>query len=91
MYPDALTPTPPPPSYIVRTKKADVARVEKRTFLCTARKEDAVTEPKAGCKSKLGNWKDEHEMDSDFTAKYRGCMKGEALCAYTRACCTIFI
>ena len=64
-------------SYLARTKKADVARVEKRTFICTAKKEDAVTEPRAGVKSKLGHWKDVAEMDADLDAKFSGSMTGE--------------
>ena len=63
-------------SYLARTKKADVARVEKRTFICTERKEDAVTQPKEGVKSKLGHWMAPAEMNADLNAKYTGCMKG---------------
>ena len=65
-------------SYLAWTKPADVARVEKRTFTCTEKKEDAVTEPKPGVKSKLGNWMLTADMDADVDAKFKGCMAGTA-------------
>ena len=50
--------------------------MEKCTFICTAKKEDAVPEPKAGAQSKLGNWKPIAEADADLQKKFDGCMKG---------------
>ena len=64
-------------SVIVRTKKEDVARVEKCTFTCSKVKAEAVPEPRPGVKSKLGNWKDTDQADAELEEKYRGCMKGE--------------
>ena len=63
-------------SVLAHTKKADVARVEKCTFICTQKKEDAVPEPKPGAQSKLGNWKAVAEADADLQKKFDGCMKG---------------
>ena len=63
-------------SYIAQTSPADVARVEKQTFVCTERKEDAVPEPRAGVESALGNWKAPAVMDKELDEKFPGCMKG---------------
>lgn len=63
-------------SILAHTKKADVARVEKCTYICTLKKEDAVPEPKAGAQSKLGNWKATAEADAELQKKFDGCMKG---------------
>ena len=57
--------------------KADTARVEKQTFVCTEKKEDAVPSVKPGAVSKLGNWKSPQEMDKELNEKFSGCMKGE--------------
>ena len=70
-------PLPSSYSYYARTSPADVARVEKQTFVCTEKKEDTVPTPKEGVESKLGNWKDPDEMDKELDKKFTGCMKGE--------------
>ncbi len=63
-------------SYLARTEPGDVARVEKQTFVCTERKEDAVPSPREGVESKLGNWKAPAEMDAELERKFPGSMRG---------------
>ena len=63
-------------SYLARTTPEDVARVEKQTYVCTEKKEDAVPEPKPGVESKLGNWKSPSDMDAELNTKFPGCMEG---------------
>ena len=63
-------------SYHASTVKEDTARVEKQTFVCTEKKEDAVPSPKPGVVSKLGNWKSPKDMDVELNEKFKGCMKG---------------
>ena len=64
-------------SYLATTAKEDVARVEKQTYICSDKREDALPTPKQGCESKLGHWKAPSEMDIDLSEKFTGCMKGE--------------
>lgn len=64
-------------SFLTRTKKADVARVEKRTFICSHTRNGAKPTPKEGIKSKLGHWKDPDEMDAILAKDFDGCMKGQ--------------
>lgn len=64
-------------SYLATTSPEDVARVEKQTFVCTTRKEDAVPTPAPGVESMLGNWKEPLEMDKEMEEKFRGSMTGE--------------
>ena len=63
-------------SYIARTTPKDVARVEKQTFVCTGKKEDAIPTPREGVESKLGNWKSPVKMDEELATKFPGCMQG---------------
>ena len=63
-------------SYLARTDPGDVARVEKQTYVCTEKKEDAVPTTKPGVESKLGNWKSPVEMEEELGKKFPGCMKG---------------
>ena len=65
-------------SYLCRTKKADVARVEKRTFICSPTREGAKPIPREGIKSKLGHWMDPAEMDTQLNKDFAGCMKGDS-------------
>lgn len=63
-------------SYLCRTKKADVARVEKRTFICSHTRNAAKPSPHEGFKSKLGHWMHPDEMDTKMDEDFAGCMKG---------------
>ncbi len=59
-----------PDSYYFQSDPSDVARVENRTFICSAKKEDA---------GPTNNWMEPGEMKRILTEAYRGCMKGRTL------------
>lgn len=63
-------------SYLCRTKKADVARVEKRTYICSHTRAGAKPTPHEGIKSKLGHWMHPDEMDAKLEKDFAGCMEG---------------
>jgi len=59
-----------PGSYYFQSDPSDVARVENRTFICSAKKDDA---------GPTNNWMEPSEMKKILTEEYRGCMKGRTL------------
>ncbi|XKL65334.1 hypothetical protein PGB90_008754 [Kerria lacca] len=75
-----LTPLPKYQNcWLARTNPADVARVESKTFLCSADKKQSIPQPKENVVGKLGNWISPDDMDEAIQQRFPGSMKGRTM------------
>ncbi|GBP54409.1 Phosphoenolpyruvate carboxykinase [Eumeta japonica] len=65
--------------WLARTDPADVARVESRTFVCSASERDVVPAARLGGRSALGNHIAPADYDAAIADRLPGCMKGRTM------------
>lgn len=75
--------------YLVRTDPRDVARVEGRTCIATARQEETSPIPAPGVKGILGNWIAPEELRKILSECMPGCMKGRTMFVIPFSMCPV--
>ncbi|XP_076449775.1 phosphoenolpyruvate carboxykinase, cytosolic [GTP]-like isoform X2 [Babylonia areolata] len=65
--------------WLARTDPADVARVERLTYISTFSQRDTMPIPKFGSKSQLGNWMAPEDLDNELNMRFPDCMKGRTM------------
>jgi phosphoenolpyruvate carboxykinase (GTP) len=79
-------------NWLALTDPKDVARVESRTFICTANQIDTIPTPTHGFKapdpainldslkcSQLGNWMSPEDLEKEHNRRFPGCMVGRRM------------
>lgn len=65
--------------WLARTNPADVARVEKRTFISTDERNNAIPTPRKGTIGELGNWISPSDMEQAILERFPNCMNGRTM------------
>lgn len=65
--------------WLAKTDPADVARVERLTYISTMAMRDTIPSPKNGAKCQLGNWMSPEDMDQELNMRFPNCMKGRTM------------
>ena len=71
-----------PVSWLARTDPADVARVERQTFISTTDQRETVPTPKHNSRCQLGNWMSTEDMDQELNMRFPNCMRGRLMCCF---------
>ncbi|XP_060075345.1 phosphoenolpyruvate carboxykinase, cytosolic [GTP]-like [Ylistrum balloti] len=65
--------------WLARTDPADVARVEKLTFMSTENERDTIPVRKEGISGTLGNWISPNDLEEEMEERFPGCMSGRTM------------
>ncbi|KAL8593085.1 protein kinase C (PKC)-like Pck2 [Nucella lapillus] len=65
--------------WLAKTDPADVARVERLTYISTTVQRDTVPTPKHSARCQLGNWMSPEDMDQELNMRFPNCMRGRTM------------